>query len=265
MAGSFSRLVDFALCGRALGVTPGDKWAIFWKETKNIRVRLGLDKHHADEVYSLNTLYGKLYFRDNFGDITNLPNIFFRQVYGVTKLESKGVVLDIGANIGLVAALINYYNPGVQIHCFEPLGDNARMIRMNCPSAMVNQVALGAEEGVVSLEVDQNGVMASRISRPLPTQQISFTVMPLDQYVDENEITDVALIKLDAEGMELEILNGAARTLDITRSVVMETHGSDRHQVVISCLEAAGFTIENSLFGDTTGMVYAVKKHRSDD
>ena len=73
-----ARLRDFCASAAALGPDAGARWAIFWSETKNVRVRLGLARHHPAHVYALDTVYGRLHFRDNFGDITNLPNLLYR-------------------------------------------------------------------------------------------------------------------------------------------------------------------------------------------
>ena len=87
-----------------LGTSTIDIWKIFWAQTKNLRVRLHLARHHPERVFSLKTRYGSLYFRDNFGDITNLANLFYHPAYPVGVLEGPGVILDVGGNIGLAAA-----------------------------------------------------------------------------------------------------------------------------------------------------------------
>ena len=139
MLESIGRLRDYILCALSLGNTPQDKFSILWQETKNIRVRLHLEEHHPNKIYTLNTIYGPLYFRDNFGDITNLVNLFYRQVYQIQTVTSPGVIIDLGANIGLAAAWFAYHNPEHPIYCFEPLADNASLIKFNCPKAEVNR------------------------------------------------------------------------------------------------------------------------------
>ena len=105
------RFRDYVLCACALGSDPRSVGAILWRETKNMRVRLGVGSYNPTGVYSLRTIYGPLYFRDNFGDITNLVGIFYHQVYGRGPLDGEGAILDIGANIGLAAAWFGYHNP----------------------------------------------------------------------------------------------------------------------------------------------------------
>jgi hypothetical protein len=90
----------YLAAARALGLTPRVRILLFWKMTKNLRVRLGLASYHPAEVFSLPTAYGDLHFRDNFGDITNLPGILHQQVYEPPVAVHEGAVLDVGANIG---------------------------------------------------------------------------------------------------------------------------------------------------------------------
>jgi FkbM family methyltransferase len=256
---AINRFFIYILCALELGTTMRDKWNLIWKETKNIRVGLGIDTHHNDQIYSLQTIYGKLYFRDNFGDITNLPNIYYRRVYPLTVLRSDGVILDVGANIGLAAAWFNYHNPGKTIYCFEPLASNAALIGLNCPSAHVEQVALGASRGKIQLGVDSDEVMASYVANPRSAVEIEFPVLPLDDFILENKIERIALMKIDSEGMEIEILSGAKDALAITKQVAMETHGSERHDAARNILYEAGFAITYQKFHKSTGILVALK------
>ena len=100
----FNKLIDYLWSSFRLGESWTGRWQLLWKQTKNLRVGLNLDSHNPGDVYSLRTNYGLLHFRDNFGDITNLANIFHRNTYKVTELAHEGVILDIGANVGLAAA-----------------------------------------------------------------------------------------------------------------------------------------------------------------
>jgi FkbM family methyltransferase len=256
MIRSLKKFCEYVACARSLGATPIDSFDILWSETKNLRVRIGVARHRPDRIYSVNTRYGRFFFRDNFGDITNLTNLIFRDVYGIRKLRAPGVILDVGANIGLAAAWISYFNPDRPIHCFEPLAGNVELVRKNCPHARVKQVAVGAQDGRVSLAVDSASVMASSIPCAWSTRLQTFPTTSLDTFAHEAGIADIALLKIDAEGMELEILEGARGILPRVAQLAMETHGHAVHETVLDLLRSAGFQIDSAEFNGHTGMVF---------
>jgi FkbM family methyltransferase len=253
----FEKIKDFVGCAYDLGPGPREIFTILWKEAKNLSVRLHLGAYHPDEIYSLTTVFGPLYFRDNFGDITNLSGIFHHNVYRTRKLEDAGVVLDVGANIGLAAAWFAYHNPDKTIYCFEPLSANASLIPLNCPAAKVNQVAVGANRGHVKLNVDAYSVMASSIPCSWDTTEVEFDVISLDEFVNDNNIEEVALLKIDVEGMEMEVLKGFQRNYEMTHRIAMETHGRKCHDDAIGHLSSSGFDIDAAEFEGSTGLVFA--------
>lgn len=256
----FNRLRNFALCASALGTSPRAKWSIFWRQTKNVRARLKFAAYHPDQVYALDTTYGRLHFRDNFGDITNLLKLLYQAEYRYRRLPQEGVILDIGANIGMAAAWFAHYNPDRKIYCFEPLADNAALIRLNCPGAEVQQVAVGKTRGRMTLRVDRHNIMASSIPCRWETRDVEFDVIPLDELTAARGIDRIALIKMDAEGMEEEILQTSRATLARTHQIVMETHGRERHEAVIRLLISEGFAIDSESFGETTGLLFAARR-----
>jgi FkbM family methyltransferase len=257
LATGLARLRDYVLSAIRLGPGPIDSWSIFWKETKNIRVRLGLEAHSPEHVYSLRTIYGPLYFRDNFGDITNLLGLFYHRVYSVTGLRREGVILDVGANIGLAAAWFAFHNPDRPIYCFEPLPTNVALIKLNCPGAHVEQVAIGGSPGRVKLEVDRDGVMATSVAWEHASRSLEFEVVPLDAFAQARGLERVALLKIDVEGMECDVLEGARGTLELTQQVAMETHSPALHARSIELLRGAGLTVDAERFSGSTGMLFA--------
>jgi hypothetical protein len=102
--------------------------------------------------------------------------------------------------------------------------------------------------------------MASRIPCGWETNEGTFPVVPLDEIIQAHGVAQVAMLKMDAEGMELEILEGAKNTLEITQQVAMETHGSSRHAAVLPILRERGFTIDSQEFNESTGMVFASRQ-----
>jgi FkbM family methyltransferase len=258
---SLKKISRFARCATALGRTPAERAAIFWRLTKNVRAAAGLAKHHPERMYALDTAFGRVWLRDNVGDITNLWGLWVNDVYRVREMhdprDRTGAILDVGANIGLVAAWAAKHLPGASIHCFEPVAANIPVLERNCPGAKINAVGVGHEPHRVRMHVDLQGSIASRIDTPWQTRDMEFDVVPLDEYVRGEQITDVALLKIDVEGMETDVLDGARETLRVTRRVVVETHGPDRHEGVVSRLRSAEFEIHDVTRDGATGMVYA--------
>ena len=251
------RLNDYFLCAVQLGPDAKSKCSIFWKETKNFRARLGLAKYHPDKIYCLQTTYGPLHFRDNLGDITNLTNLLYRQVYRVKAVPHEGVLLDIGANIGMAAVWFRYHNPGKAIYCFEPLPQNAAMIKLNCPDVILETIAVGRRREQITLRVDCDHMMASQIPYPRGTQEMYFQVVSLDEIAESKQLDQIALIKIDVEGMEVDILKGARKTLKRTYQVVAETHSKSLHAEAIDALRVAGFRIDWERFDGITGLLLA--------
>lgn len=188
-----------------------------------------------------------------------MVGLLWRCVYRTEVPVGPGDILDVGSNIGLAAAWFAHACPGRRIHCFEPLPDNVRMVRLNCPSARVSNVAVGATAGRLTLQADPDQVMATSIPTSWDTQPVEVDVLTLDDYAAQHGIERVALLKIDTEGMELEVFRGAPSLLERTDQVVLETHGRDRHRATLDLLTAAGFTIVREQFGDETGMVNAAR------
>lgn len=257
MNGALGKIQEFVGSSIALGASPAGCLALLWKQTKNLRVHMRLARHHPSQIQALATRLGTLYARDNVGDITNLPGVVWRNEYRCEALKPEGAILDVGANVGYFAALAAWLNPGRRIYCFEPLPGNAELIRMNCPTANVFNVALGRQAGTVRLQVDPHAVMATSIESRWETKDLEFKMMPLDQVTQEEGIQSVAFLKVDTEGMELEILAGAASTLKRTARAAMETHSPTLHAESQRLLREAGLRIDEETFSGRTGMIYA--------
>jgi FkbM family methyltransferase len=257
---AFGRIGDFVACAWKLGPDMGARASILWRETKNLRVRFGLGRHHPQQSYAVRTRFGTLHFRDNFGDVTNLTNLLYRGVYTLPRAPREGVVLDVGANIGMAAVWFRQLMPGRPIHCFEPLVENTRMVALNCPEAVIHRVAVGAAPGELVLAVDEDAVMASSIPWRQVAERRHVDVICLDDHVRSHGIDRIAVLKIDAEGMELDVLRGAVETLRRTDQIVLETHGTERHEATIAALNEAGFTVHRAEFCGTTGMVYGARE-----
>lgn len=257
---SLSALADFAGCAWRLGPDASAKAHIFWRQTKNVRARLNLARYHPGDHFQVRSRFGLLHFRDNFGDITNLTNLLYRRIYELPRVPGPGVVLDVGSNIGMAAVWFRQTLPGRPIHCFEPLLENTRLIALNCSEAVIQQVAVGAAPGRLTLDVDDDAVMATSIPWRNAAERREVRMIALDDYVREHHLEQVTVLKIDAEGMELDVLRGAVETLRRTDQIVLETHGKERHRATIAAIQAAGFHVHRESFSGSTGMVYGARE-----
>lgn len=75
-------------------------------------------------------------------------------------------------------------------------------------------------------------------------------------------VARIDLVKIDAEGAELDALRGATRTLPLVERVVLEYHSHDLREQVRAFLGARGFAPVLEIGqgpGSELGIMYAVR------
>jgi FkbM family methyltransferase len=144
------------------------------------------------------------------------------------------VVLDVGANIGLTPLRIaSAVGSGGHVYAFEPYDKSyqqcLRNIEINrMENIEVIKAALADHAGKASLEVpDIHNLGRNRIRFSIARPE--FDCVPLttvDAFVDDRALPRVDVIKIDVEGFESFVLQGAKMTLEKYRPrLFIEFHG----------------------------------------
>ncbi len=137
----------------------------------------------------------------------------------------RGAVLDVDANVGDYSATLLEFNPELEVHAFEPHPRTFARLRerKDLPRAVLRNVAAGDAPGSLELfDHDSNDGSAQATLYRDVIENIhgsravshSVDVIRLDDYVREQGIRRVALLKIDTEGHEFRVLQGLRATLD---------------------------------------------------
>lgn len=134
--------------------------------------------------------------------------------------EAAPVVLDIGAHNGEYLLKIKALAPTAQIHAFEPLPALAAVIeslvqKNALTGVVVNRLVAGASNGVAQLHFHRELRCASTVAgfQSDFSTAINTTSIRLDDYVASRNLARVDLLKIDVEGGELEVIEGAQQVL----------------------------------------------------
>lgn len=131
-------------------------------------------------------------------------------------------VIDVGANVGVYTKLFSTLveNRG-QVHAFEPAPANFSRLQENIGSksnVVLNQAAVGKENGSIRLFMsDELNVDHRVFDSGDGRQSIDVPVVSLDEYFSPGQRVDV--IKIDVQGYELSVLEGARRILEENRDI----------------------------------------------
>jgi FkbM family methyltransferase len=184
----------------------------------------------------------------------------------VTSLQKFEIdlILDVGANTGQFASEIRQCGFAGRIVSFEPLSSaHAELMRTSAGDPMWDaypRCALGDHEGEVEINIAGNSDSSSilpmleshRSAAPQSAYQGKETVpiKTLDavagQYLKDAR---AAFLKIDTQGFEWQVLDGARETLPHIKGIMVELsliplyEGQHLWRDVIDRLEAAGFTL----------------------
>jgi FkbM family methyltransferase len=149
-------------------------------------------------------------------------------------LKPGEVFFDIGANVGLHSYYVHQAVPQARITAFEPLPGNAAYIKETIAvnqfkSIALEQTAVGAHTGQVSFNLSIDNSMG-KISASETGTVVQITT--LDDYM-KTGVPVPAVIKIDVEGAEADVLKGAAETIAAEQPVlVIELHSPQQDELV---------------------------------
>jgi FkbM family methyltransferase len=177
-------------------------------------------------------------------------------------VDRPHVVFDVGAHEGWFLHSWKDWSPHAEVHAFEPAAEayeKSRELYGGDSSLVFNNVAVGRKSGTLEFKVFEGSPVSSSFLDPVAEtwRAIDYhtgaivpravPVITLDDYTQTCRIRAIHLIKIDVQGYELEVLEGAKETLRITDYVFVEAairplyHGAPRFTHVHDWLDAQGF------------------------
>ncbi len=142
-------------------------------------------------------------------------------------LREDSNCVDIGAHSGEILREIVRCAPRGSHIAYEPLPDFAARLAAEFPSVDVRQAALSNEVGEVDFHVVVDDPMQSGMKARDDAQRKQVVRVPvetLDSGLPDGFVPD--LIKIDVEGAEQQVLEGAIGTLTRHQPVVVFEHGA---------------------------------------
>lgn len=142
-------------------------------------------------------------------------------------IPERGVVFDVGANMGWFSLVIARQIKGCQIHAFEPIPKTYSYLEQNIklnqvPNIMAHHFGLSNERKDLTFyfypEGSGNASSANLSERP-DAELVTCHVERLDDFVSNNKL-HVDFIKCDVEGAELFAFQGAMETLQRDKPIV---------------------------------------------
>lgn len=137
--------------------------------------------------------------------------------------KKSAVAFDIGANVGAFSCLIA--SSGHSVHSFEPIPETFCRLKNNVKSnglldrCRLNCLAVGRGRELVTFHIQENSPATNHIvvrgeepnGKASSTQIVA--VIDLDGYCQSQNVESIDFLKIDVEGMEPYVLQGACALL----------------------------------------------------
>lgn len=141
-------------------------------------------------------------------------------------LREDSNVIDVGAHLGDFLAGAVRLAPRGQHVAFEPLPGFASALRTRFPNVEVHETALAAQAGDSTFNFVRSRPGYSGLRpRDYPGTETIDTIAVRVARLDDIVTSAPRLIKIDVEGGELGVLEGASRLLKEYRPIVVFEHG----------------------------------------
>jgi len=200
------------------------------------------------------------------------------------KLRNGMICVDVGGNIGYYATLeSNKVGKNGKVIAIEPSPINFRYLKKNLElqnqsNYEVHNFACGKEDGEITFLIHDISNMCRVIKEgdkvPPGMKVIKISIRKLDTFLSSREIDKIDFLRMDIEGGELNLFEGARNTIRKSKPMIQfEFHPGALSPVdtrsVLEFLKNENYEINSFLIGylDTplVGTVKDLKKYKIDD
>lgn len=135
---------------------------------------------------------------------------------------TPSTIFDVGANDGeYLRAVLDILGDRAQVWCFEPQAATYRTLESSFArysSVRTRNFALGRQPGVAQLHFEAGGsTTASLAGNAVGSATQEVQVVTVDQVCEHEAIEQIDLLKIDTEGYEMDVLQGARRMIEAGR------------------------------------------------
>ena len=170
---------------------------LVYEENKFIKINQN-SKLYYPNLRITRVLLDEKYFLEHLYDSYLLNNIDF---------NDQDLVIDCGANVGELFLSIKSNNPNIQYIGFEPDDQVFECLQLNTNSKSSN-ICLSNESGEKKFFIDSLGANSSVYESEPGMDSMVVKVEKLENLYPD---TEIKFLKIDAEGSELEVLEGSKK------------------------------------------------------
>lgn len=180
-----------------------------------------VEKNYLDQQYDLRI---KLFSKDLIDHKILFTGFYETDTYEILKKHIKkgDSVIEAGANSGTETLLLSkLVGPTGRIHAFEPVSHVYQKLESNCKlnnlqNVSLHQLALGDKTGEIDFYISDlthpNQGMGSVLNSDKKTK-ITVKQDSIDEFIIKNKINSFQFLKMDVQGGETGVLNGAKNAI----------------------------------------------------
>jgi FkbM family methyltransferase len=157
------------------------------------------------------------------------------------------VVFDIGGHVGYFTVLSSQLTGSTgRVFTFEPLPTNLQYLRRHiqlndCTNVSVMELCIGDQSGTAYFD-DSHGTGVGHLSS---SGKLQVRVRSLDEMIAADELPIPDVVKIDVEGAEMLVLEGAKSVLGAHHPVlILSTHSAELDRLCRERLARHGYACE---------------------
>ncbi len=168
-------------------------------------------------------------------------------------LPHHGLVLDIGANLGVMSAYLAHKKSSRKIIAVEPIPLHVKVMtrlfrKMKLKNIVVIEKALSNQSGFVEMNVPlrngvlQHGLASLEMQKEKTGERYQVEAITLDQLMENYPDEKLVGIKIDVENHEWEVLSGGINTIQQHYPIIMaELWNDSKKEQCLHVLTSLGY------------------------